>query len=51
MVVSLCADCGLSVRWQPDENIESYNDFSPTNVKDKWTDPENIVKPSLVSVL
>ncbi|XP_029315372.1 LOW QUALITY PROTEIN: sentrin-specific protease 7 [Cottoperca gobio] len=33
-------DCGLSVRWEPDDDTGSCDEFPPPSVKDRLTDPE-----------
>ncbi|XP_070694324.1 sentrin-specific protease 7 [Pempheris klunzingeri] len=40
-------DCGLSVSWEPAEDVLSCDEFSPGNMKDRWTDSEKEVKHSL----
>ncbi|XP_069010300.1 uncharacterized protein [Embiotoca jacksoni] len=40
-------DCGLSVSWEPSEDTESCDEFSPPSIKDTWTDPEKDVQHSL----
>ena len=47
----LSTDCGLSVSWEPAEDTGSCDEFSPANIKDKWTDTENEVQQSLVSTV
>lgn len=38
------ADCGLSLSWEPAEDIVSGD-----RIKDRWTDSEKDAQPSLVS--
>ncbi|TKS66873.1 Sentrin-specific protease 7 [Collichthys lucidus] len=40
-------DCGLSVSWDPAEDKGSCDEFSPTSIKDKCTDPEKEVQHSV----
>ncbi|XP_008279807.1 sentrin-specific protease 7 isoform X2 [Stegastes partitus] len=40
-------DCGLSVSWEPTENKDGCDDFSPASVKDRWTDSEKDVQQNL----
>lgn len=42
-------DCGLSVSWNPAEDPESCDEFSPASIKDKCTGPEIEVQHSVVS--
>ncbi|XP_062258850.1 sentrin-specific protease 7 [Platichthys flesus] len=39
-------DCGLSVRWEPAENMRDCSEFSP-KIKEKWTEPEKEVQQSV----
>uniref|UniRef100_A0A3P8S3Z6 Si:dkey-100n23.3 n=1 Tax=Amphiprion percula TaxID=161767 RepID=A0A3P8S3Z6_AMPPE len=40
-------DCGLSVSWEPTESTAGCEDFSPTGIKDRWTDSEKDVQQNL----
>ncbi|KAA8587952.1 hypothetical protein FQN60_001146 [Etheostoma spectabile] len=40
-------DCGLSVSWEPAEDRRRCDEFSPTSIKDRWTDPEEVVQSSV----
>ncbi|XP_044072715.1 sentrin-specific protease 7 isoform X2 [Siniperca chuatsi] len=40
-------DCGLSVSWEPAEDTGGSDEFSPSSIKEGWTDPEKEVQHSL----
>ncbi|XP_068185881.1 sentrin-specific protease 7 isoform X2 [Antennarius striatus] len=40
-------DCGLSVSWEPADDKDSCDEFSPVCMKEKWTDPDEDLQDSL----
>ncbi|XP_068615011.1 sentrin-specific protease 7-like [Brachionichthys hirsutus] len=40
-------DCGLSVSWEPADDGNSCDEFSPACMGEKWTDPDKEVRDSL----
>ncbi|XP_047457495.1 sentrin-specific protease 7 isoform X2 [Mugil cephalus] len=39
-------DCGLSVSWEPNEDTAGCGEFTPTSIRDRWSEPEKELQQS-----